>query len=81
MAEVFYRDGSGLPQLHPDSTINSQILIADLCAKLDVARVGLAAVLEMNVVTPAAVAMKSKVRWAMAETEPSTIGEEHHNCG
>jgi len=76
-----YGDGAWLPVLNPDPMINSQIIIADLCAKLDAARIGLSAALEMNVVTPAALSMKNKVRWAMSETEPTTIGEVHPNCG
>ena len=81
MNNQFYGDGSNLPEMHPDPIISKDILISALCAKLDSARVGLAAALQMNVVTPAALSMKNTVRWAMSETDPQTIGEAHANCG
>jgi hypothetical protein len=74
-------DGTELPNLHPDLEINQNILISELCAKLDTARQALNRALEMNVVTPAALAMKSHIRWALAETHPKTINEQHPNCG
>lgn len=81
MEQEFFGDGSNLPEIHPDTNINSGIIIGELCAKLDIARQALARALEMNVVTPAAVAMKRQVRWALGETSPQTIGEQHTNCG
>ena len=77
----FYNNGESLPVMHPDPEVNSAVLIAALCAKLDTARRGLAQALQMNVITPAAVSMKSSVRWALDETHPGTIGESHPNCG
>lgn len=71
----FYGDGAGLPELHPDQLINQQVLVGDLCAKLDVARRALAGALEMNVVTPAAISMKRNLRWALNETAPTTLSD------
>jgi hypothetical protein len=76
-----YLDGTSLPRLHPDDAINSSELIAALCAKLDTARDTLTKVLDMNVVSPAGLAMKRDVRWALTETHPNTLHEEHANCG
>ena len=77
----FYKDGTQLPTLHPDAEINNEILIGDLCVKLDIARQALGRALEMNVVTPSAVAMKNHIRWALDETHPTTLNEPHNNCG
>ena len=76
-----YGCGETLPVLHPDATTNRDILIVDLCTKLDTARRILAQAMEMNVVTPAAVAMKKNIRWALDETHPKTFHEEHPNHG
>ncbi len=77
----FYGNGETLPAWHSDADTNKEILIGELCAKLDTARLALGRVLEMNVVTPAAVAMKNHVRWALDETHPKTLQEQHPNCG
>lgn len=77
----FYGAGTDLPAIHPDPVTNKDILIGELCAKLDVARMALARVLDMHVVTPAAVAMKHNVRWALDETHPKSLHERHQNCG
>lgn len=77
----FYGSGEHLPVMHPDAEINKDVLIAELCAKVDTARQALGMALEMNVVTPAAQAMKSHIRWAMDETHPKTLHERHPNCG
>jgi hypothetical protein len=77
----YYGDGSGIPQLHPDPAINSAELITALCTKLDTAREALTRVLDMNVVTPAAQSMKQHVRWALNETHPTALSEQHRNCG
>lgn len=77
----FYGNGTTLPVIHPDSAINQGILIGELCAKLDTARIALAKALEMNVITPAAVPMKHHVRWALDETHPNTLHEQHRHCG
>lgn len=69
------------PELHPDPVINNEILIEILRANLDIARCALSVALAMNVVTPAAIAMKQNVRWALDETHPSRIGEQHNNHG
>mgnify|MGYP001384057934 CR=1 FL=1 len=74
-----YGSGENLPLMHPDRTIDSYILIEELCIKLDTARRGLEHALSMNVVTPAAVAMKKNIRWALDETHPKTFHEEHPN--
>lgn len=83
MPEIFefYGDGTELPEIHPDSETNKEILIETLCARLDTARTALAQALEMNVVTPAAVAMKKNVRFALDATHPKTLHERHPNCG
>ena len=70
-----------LPELHPDPVINNEMLIDILRANLDTARRGLSFALAMNVVTPAAITMKQNVRWALDETHPHRIGEQHNNHG
>jgi len=70
-----------LPQLHPDPLINAQVLVEALCARLNTTRIGLEQALSMNVVTPAALAMKNNVRYALAESDPGTLDEQHANCG
>ena len=60
----FYGTGEGLPEMHPDPSINHELLMQALCTKLDTARQAMARALEMNVVTPAAIAMKDHLRWA-----------------
>lgn len=77
----FYGDGTALPEMHPDPITNRDVLIAALCAKLDTARAALGRAMDMNVITPAAVSMKSAVRHALDETHPATIGEQHCNHG
>lgn len=77
----FYGNGESLPELHPNTEINQGILIDGLCAKLDIAREALGKAMEMNVVTPAAVAMKDQIRWALNETHPKTFHEQHPNHG
>lgn len=77
----FYGNGEDLPLIHPDGETNKEILIGELCSKLDVARLALGRALEMSVVTPAAVAMKNQVRWALDETHPKTLAEQHPNHG
>ena len=77
----FYLNGEALPAIHPDKQINNEILIGELCAKLDTARQALGQALGMNVVTPAAVAMKNNLRWALDETHPKTLYEQHNNHG
>ncbi len=81
MKNDIYGDGTNLPRMHPEAAINNELVIADLCAKLDTARAALNRALEMNVVTPAAVSMKNHIRWALSETHPNTLNEVHHNCG
>ncbi len=70
-----------LPVLHPDPLINAQVLVESLCARLNAARIGLEHALSMNVVTPVAVAMKKNVRYALSDSDPSTLNEQHCNCG
>jgi len=77
----FYGNGDLLPRIHPDASINNEILLGEVCAKLDTARKVLERVLEMNVVSPAAVSMKNNVRWALNETHPRTLTEKHNNHG
>jgi len=77
----FYGNGKNLPTQHPDPEINNEVLIADLCGKLDTARMALGRVLEINVITPAAVAIKNHARHALDETHPRTLHEIHNNCG
>lgn len=81
MASEFYGNGSELPKIHPDPLINANLLIEELCDKLDAARLALGHANQMIVITPAAVAMKNKIAWALLETDPKTIGEQHPNCG
>ncbi len=77
----FYGNGGTLPRLHPDDAVNNEILIGALCANLDTARQALSCAMEMNVVTPAAVAMKRQVRWALDETHPRLLSEQHNDIG
>lgn len=78
---MMYFNGEYLPQLHPDAAMNKDILIGALCTKLDAARIALERVLDMNVVTPAGLAMKANARWALKETDPASLAEAHNNHG
>ncbi len=77
----FYGNGEDLPMIHPDPETNKEILIADLCAKLDTARRVLAKVSAMQVVTPVLVRLKHDAVWALSETDPRTLNEQHPNHG
>lgn len=77
----FYGDGTGLPAIHPDKTTNSEILIGALCASLDTALQVLGKVSGMQVVTPALVALRHDVLWALDATHPKTLHEQHPNHG
>ena len=81
MQTEFYGNGTNLPQIHPDVEISKEILIETLCAKLDTARKVLAKVSAMQVVTPALVQLKHDAVWALSETDPRTIDEQHPNHG
>lgn len=73
MTEMPNYSPATLPVLHPDKEINSELLIEALCNKLNTARQGCLHALEMNVVTPAAVAMKNNVRYALKESAPESL--------
>lgn len=77
----FYGNGDQLPAIHPDSETNKEILIAALCAHLDTARKVLGKVSAMQVVTPELVRLKHDAIWALSETDPRTLSEQHPNHG
>jgi hypothetical protein len=77
----FYGNGENLPTLHPDVETNKNILIGELCTKLDTARQALARAMGLNVVSSAGLATKGHIRWALNETHPGTLVEQHPNCG
>lgn len=68
-----YGDGTGLPQIHPDPQINKELLILALCARLDAVRQALTKTVQMNVVTPAAIAMKAVLIQALQDTHPGSL--------
>jgi hypothetical protein len=67
--------------MHPDSETNKEILIGELCAKLDIARQVLGKLSALQAVTPHLVQLKHDALWALSETDPNTIGEQHPNHG
>lgn len=69
-----YGTGHDLPEFHPDPQMNADLQIELLCAHLDLARQTLVRVLDMNVVTPAALSMKDSVRFTLSETSPKHFG-------
>lgn len=78
----FYGDGSDLPEIHPNREINYSILVGELCAKLDTCRKVMAQVVnEVDLVTPNGLRVKDNVRWALNESHPKTLHENHPNCG
>lgn len=74
-----YGIGHDLPEFHPDPQMNADLQIELLCAHLDLARQTLVRVLDMNVVTPAALSMKDSVRFALSETSPKYFGTHSHH--
>lgn len=77
----FYGNGEDLPTLHPDAETNKEILIAALSSHLDTARKVLGKVSAMQVVTPELVRLKHDAIWALSETAPGTLTEQHPNHG
>lgn len=77
----FYNDGSELPQIHPDASINKDILIGELCAKLDTARKVINECTYLQLIEPANQRIKGLCNWALDETHPRTLSEKHPNVG
>ncbi len=80
-ATEFYGNGDSLPEMHPDSETDREIIIAALSARLDIARTILGKVSAMQVVTPELVQLKREAVWALSETDPRTLCDTHHNNG
>ena len=79
--EESYGDGSKLPEIHPDPTMNKDILIGELCARLGTARDVLKLVLEPGTVSDTYQIYMDNVHWALEETHPKTLLERHNNIG
>lgn len=69
----FYGDGTNLPVLHPDPIINRDVIISDLCAKLDTARKVLSQVDHLQLIEPRNQEIRANARWALDETHPRTF--------
>lgn len=72
---------TALPEVHPDPLINAQLLVEELCGKVNTASQACDRVLDLDLVTPRGLAAGSHARHALAESDPATLSEQHCNCG